>query len=125
MPQSLTIIAHMSNGNTYPVGPTNSPYNTISGNSTQVVWNPYQWAQMPNQPNFEQGTYTLSIWDQRGPTALPQAGLMSNYGRLQFGMYTPAAYTPYASEWEGCGEEERGRRQRRCCEEEQLMGCGD
>ncbi|RSH86384.1 uncharacterized protein EHS24_004634 [Apiotrichum porosum] len=98
MPQSLTLVATCTdNGNTYPVGPTNGTYNTIAGNATQIVWNPWEWAQMPNQPAFAQGSYTLSIWDQRGSTAGASAGLMSPYSGLKFGMYNPQSYTPLAN----------------------------
>ncbi|KAL7424512.1 hypothetical protein Q5752_000196 [Cryptotrichosporon argae] len=99
-PKSLTIIASCSaNGNTYQVGPTASPSNTLPGNATQVVWNPWEWAQLPSQTAFAEATYTLSIWDERGPTAAATGGYMSVYDGTEFAMYIPQSYTPLASGW--------------------------
>lgn len=87
------------NGNTYPVGPTNSPYNTFPANTTEIVWNPWQWQNMPNQPPFAQATYTLQVWDERGTDAVRKGGYFYMYSGTRFGMYLPAAYTPLASEY--------------------------
>jgi len=89
-PTRLTVSAVCDNGNTYPVGPTDG---IIPGTATQVVWDlmSYQ-AQNPNMP-LAQGTYTLNIWDERGPGAVRKGGYLSPFNGLQFALYTPQAYT--------------------------------
>ena len=68
-PASLTIVASCSqNGNTYPVGPTNSLgqiNNVVPGSATQIVWNPYQYEQQPGATPLQAATYRLSVWDER------------------------------------------------------------
>lgn len=99
-PQSLTVIASCAaNGNTYQVGPTDGSRNTISGNSTQVVWNPWQWEQSAGATPFAQATYVLKVWDERGPQATVRGGYLSPFAGAQFAMYRPAAYTPLSSEF--------------------------
>nr|ODN81387.1 hypothetical protein L203_05645 [Cryptococcus depauperatus CBS 7841] len=93
-PQSLTVIASCSaNGNTYPVGPTASPYNVYPGNTTQVVWNPWEWEQNPTQVAFAEATYVLKIWDERGDASPRKGGYLSPYSGTQFMMFRPAGYT--------------------------------
>ena len=93
-PTHLTVSAICDNGNTYPVGPTDG---IIPGTATQVVWNldAYQQAN-PNKP-LAQATYTLSIWDDRGPGSARRAGYMEPNDALKFALYSPAAYTPLTS----------------------------
>lgn len=103
-PTSLTIIASCSqNGNTYPVGPTPTSPNTASnvfpGNTTQVIWNPYQWEQIPGQVPFAAASYVLKIFDERGQNAPIKGGYLSPYSGTQFGIYRPQGYTPLASEF--------------------------
>lgn len=93
----MTVIASCSaNGNTYAVGPTNSPYNVLPGNATQVVWNPWQAEQVPGAVPFAEATYVLKIWDERGPDSVVRGGYMSPFAGKQFAMYRPATYTPFA-----------------------------
>lgn len=98
-PTHLTLIASCSaNGNTYPVGPTASPSNTIPANQTSIVWNPYDWEQLPGATPFAEASYVLSIWDDRGPGATAKGGYFSPYSGTKFGMYRPQAYTALSSE---------------------------
>jgi hypothetical protein len=93
-PASLTVSAICDNGITYPVGPSDGK---IPGTSTSVVWDVYSWQQNnPNSP-LAQATYTLEIFDNRGPGAQRAPGLLSPNNALQFALYTPQAYTPIAS----------------------------
>ena len=93
-PSFLTVSAICENGNTYPVGPTDG---VIPGTATSVVWDAYAWQQShPNSP-LAQATYTLEIFDSRGPGAARAPGLLSPNNALQFALYTPQAYTPIAS----------------------------
>lgn len=93
-PTHLTVSAVCDNGNTYPVGPTDG---IIPGTATSVVWDVYSYQQAhPNTP-LAQATYTLNIWDERGPGAARRAGYLQPNSALQFALYTPQAYTPLAS----------------------------
>jgi hypothetical protein len=93
-PAFLTVSAICENGNTFPVGPTNG---IIPGTSTSVVWDAYAWqTNNPNSP-LAQATYTLEIFDNRGPGAARAPGLLSPNNALQFALYTPQPYTPIAS----------------------------
>ena len=93
-PTHLTVSAICDNGNTYPVGPSNG---IIPGTATQVVWDLYAYQQSnPNKP-LAQATYTLSIWDDRGPTAAIKPGYLQQNSALRFALYTPEAYTPITS----------------------------
>ncbi|KAH9038568.1 hypothetical protein EDB85DRAFT_2287507 [Lactarius pseudohatsudake] len=99
-PSQLTVSAICENGNTYPVGPTDG---IIPGTATSVVWDAYAWQQShPNSP-LAQATYTLEIFDNRGPGAARAPGLLSPNNALQFALYTPQAYTPIASGWQCTG----------------------
>jgi len=95
-PTHLTVSAVCDNGNTYPVGPTDG---IIPGTATQVTWDIFSYQQ--NHPNvpLAQGTYTLNIWDERGPGAVRRGGYLSPYNGLQFALYIPPSYTPLASGW--------------------------
>lgn len=96
-PQHLTLSAFCAdNGNTYPVGPSNG---IIAGNALSVVWDPYSYQQANPGTPLAVGSYTLSIWDDRGPTALPAPGLLAPNNNLRFALYTTQAYTPLASEY--------------------------
>ncbi|KAG6812530.1 hypothetical protein H0H92_002421 [Tricholoma furcatifolium] len=96
-PTHLTVQAICDNGNTYPVGPTNG---IIPGTATQVVWDIYSYQQAnPNTPLAEE-TYTLNIWDDRGPGAGRVPGYLQPYSGTEFAMYSPEAYTPLASGWQ-------------------------
>ena len=99
-PTHLTVIASCpANGNTYLVGPTASPSNTIPANASAVTWNPWEWEQVPGQTPFAEATYVLKIWDERGPQATVKGGYLSPYSGTNFAMYRPAGYTAIASEW--------------------------
>jgi hypothetical protein len=93
-PTHLTVSAACANGNTYPVGPTNG---IIPGTATSVVWDPYGYDQAnPNTP-LAQASYTLMIWDDRGPNPPRAPGLLQPNSALTFALYTPQPYTPIAS----------------------------
>jgi len=95
-PTHLTLSAVCDNGNTYPVGPTDG---IIPGTATQVVWDIYEYQRSnPNKP-LAQATYTLNIWDDRGPGAPRRPGYLEQNTNLRFALYTPQAYTPIASGW--------------------------
>ncbi|KWU47590.1 hypothetical protein RHOSPDRAFT_31023 [Rhodotorula sp. JG-1b] len=93
-PTSLTFEARCSaNGYTYPVG-------VIPGSQTSLTWDPWAYAQSPNALPFAQASYTLRVYDSRGPDATAEAGLFNGANSiLTFAMYSPAAYTPLASGW--------------------------
>ncbi|KZS97132.1 hypothetical protein SISNIDRAFT_437124 [Sistotremastrum niveocremeum HHB9708] len=96
-PTHLTVSAFCPlNGNTYPVGPTDG---VIPGNALSVVWDLYSYQQANSQTPLAQASYTLSIWDDRGPTAGISPGLFVPNENLRFALYTPQAYTPLASGW--------------------------
>ncbi|KAJ8294406.1 hypothetical protein OF846_002263 [Rhodotorula toruloides] len=101
-PTSLTFEARCSaNGFTYPVGPTQG----IPGSQTSLIWDPYAYAQSPNAVPFAQATYTLRVYDSRGPDATAQPGLFNGANSiLTFAMYFPAQYTSLADGWtcQGC-----------------------
>lgn len=92
--ESLTVSAVCDNGNTYPVGPTDG---VLPGTATQVLWDLYAWQENNPQQPLAQGTYTLTMWDNRGQSALPKPGLMQPFDGLHFALYTPQPYTPLAS----------------------------
>ncbi|KAK4688680.1 hypothetical protein P7C73_g1416, partial [Tremellales sp. Uapishka_1] len=102
-PTSLTVVASCSlNGNTYKVGPTPSgasPGNVFPGNTTQVVWSPYEWEQVAGQVPFAAATYVLEIWDERGQSAAVKGGYLSPYAGTKFAMYRPDGYTSIAGGW--------------------------
>jgi len=117
-PTHLTLIASCSaNGNTYPIGPTSSPSNTIPANTSSILWNPWQWEQIPGAIPFAEATYVLKIWDERGPGVGVKGGYLSPYSGMEFAMYRPASYTPISgtlkspfplevwSAWEKTGSE--------------------
>lgn len=92
-PTSLTLSAICDNGNTYPVGPTDG---ALPGTATEVLWDVEAWQVGNPQLPLAQGTCTLTMWDERGKTALPKPGLMQPFSSLQFGFYTPQPYTALA-----------------------------
>ncbi|KAF8198457.1 hypothetical protein BJ912DRAFT_845493 [Pholiota molesta] len=96
-PTHLTVSAVCgANGNTYPVGPTDG---IIPGTATEVVWDIYSYQMNnPNTP-LAQATYTLNIWDDRGPNAARKPGYLQENSALQFALYTPQAYTALSSGW--------------------------
>ncbi|POY74016.1 hypothetical protein BMF94_2827 [Rhodotorula taiwanensis] len=93
-PTSLTFEARCSaNGYTYPVG-------VVPGAQTSLTWDPWAYAQSPNAVPFAQASYTLRVYDSRGPDATAEPGLFNGANSiLTFAMYSPAAYTPLASGW--------------------------
>ncbi|KAJ6571606.1 hypothetical protein B0H19DRAFT_936356 [Mycena capillaripes] len=97
MPTSLTISAVCNNGNTYAVGP--DPDGHVPGTATEVVWDVFSYNQAHPGTKLAQASYTLHMWDDRGPTATQRAGYMSPNTALSFALYTPQAYTPIASGW--------------------------
>ncbi|ORX40480.1 hypothetical protein BD324DRAFT_3116 [Kockovaella imperatae] len=99
-PEHLTIIASCSaNGNTYPVGPTASPSNTLAANATNVVWSPWEWEQIQGQVPFAEATYVLKMWDQRGPDVGIKGGYLSPYAGTEFALYRPGPYVSIADGW--------------------------
>lgn len=98
-PTHLTVSAVCDNGNTYPVGPTDG---IIPGTASSVVWDPYAYQQQlrNSQPPLAQGTYTLNIWDDRGPNPPRAPGYLQPNTGLKFALYTPQPYTPLASGWQ-------------------------
>ncbi|KAH9962260.1 hypothetical protein BC827DRAFT_1130684 [Russula dissimulans] len=99
-PAHLTVSAICENGNTYPVGPTNG---IIPGTASSVVWDVYSWQQSnPNSP-LAQATYTLEIFDDRGPGSARSPGLLQPNNALRFALYSPQAYTPIGSGWQCSG----------------------
>ncbi|KAF8991751.1 hypothetical protein BDQ17DRAFT_1370375 [Cyathus striatus] len=94
-PTHLTVSAVCDNGNTYPVGPTDG---VIDGTATQVVWDVYSY-QQNNPTPLAQASYTLHIWDDRGPGATRRPGFLEQNSALHFALYTPASYTAIASGW--------------------------
>ncbi|WRT69955.1 uncharacterized protein IL334_006946 [Kwoniella shivajii] len=104
-PSSLTIVASCSaNGNIYPVGPNPTPSGNVSanvfpGNTTKVVWNPYEWEQIPGQVPFAEATYVLKIYDERGDGAAVKGGYLSPYAGKNFMMYRPGGYTSLSDGW--------------------------
>ncbi|KAF9525210.1 hypothetical protein CPB83DRAFT_560231 [Crepidotus variabilis] len=95
-PTHLTVSAVCDNGNTYAVGPTDG---IIPGTATGVVWDIYSYQQNnPNRP-LAQATYTLHVWDDRGPGSARKAGYLQENNQLKFAMYTPQPYTPISSGW--------------------------
>ncbi|KJA22392.1 hypothetical protein HYPSUDRAFT_41019 [Hypholoma sublateritium FD-334 SS-4] len=95
-PTHLTVSAVCDNGNTYPVGPTDG---IIPGTATEVVWDVWSYQQAHSATPLAQASYTLNIWDDRGPGASVKPGFLQENSALQFAMYTPQAYTPLASGW--------------------------
>lgn len=94
-PTHLTVSAVCDNGNTYPVGPTDG---IIAGDATTVEWDLASYSSAnPNTP-LAQATYTLHIWDDRGPGAKMEPGKLSENDALKFALYFPQAYTPISSE---------------------------
>lgn len=96
-PTHLTISAICDNGNTYPVGPTNG---IIDGTATSVVWDVYSYQQNYLNTPLAQASYTLSIWDDRGPNPTRAPGYLQPNSGLRFALYTPQSYTPLASGWQ-------------------------
>ncbi|KAF8157185.1 hypothetical protein B0H34DRAFT_675501 [Crassisporium funariophilum] len=95
-PTRLTVSAVCDNGNTYPVGPSDG---IIPATATEIVWDLYDYQQRnPNKP-LAQATYTLNIYDERGPGAPRRAGYLQPNTALQFALYTPQPYTPISSGW--------------------------
>ncbi len=93
-PASLTVSAICENGNTYPVGPTDGK---IPGTATSVVWDAYGWQQSNANSPLAQATYTLEIFDDRGPGSARSPGLLQPNNALRFALYTPQEYTPISS----------------------------
>jgi len=95
-PTHLTVSAVCDNGNTYPVGPTDG---IIAGTATSVVWDPYAYDQLNANTPLAQASYTLHIWDDRGPDAAMKPGHLQPNSAVKFALYTPQAYTPLTSGW--------------------------
>lgn len=93
-PASLTVSAICENGNTYPVGPTDGK---IPGTATSVVWDAYAWQQSNANSPLAQATYTLEIFDERGPGSARSPGLLQPNNAMRFALYTPQQYTPISS----------------------------
>ena len=89
-PTHLTVSAVCDNGNTYPVGPTDG---IIPGTATQVVWDLQSYQDHNPSKPLAQASYTLNIFDERGPGAAIRGGFLSPNSGLKFALYTPQAYT--------------------------------
>ncbi|GAA6004689.1 hypothetical protein JCM11491_002196 [Sporobolomyces phaffii] len=97
-PSSLTFEARCTaNGFTYPI-------TTIAAAETSLVWDPWQYAQSANALPFAQASYTLRVYDERGPDATAEAGRFNgNNAIINFALYSPQAYTPLAAGWTCAG----------------------
>ncbi|PFH49450.1 hypothetical protein AMATHDRAFT_130946, partial [Amanita thiersii Skay4041] len=95
-PTSLTVSAACNNGNTYAVGPNNG---IIPGTATEVVWDLYSYQQNHQATPLAQETYTLMIWDDRGPGAMRLPGFLQANSALKFAIYTPQPYTGLGDGW--------------------------
>lgn len=94
-PTRLTVSAFCSsNGNTYPVGPTDG---VIEGAATQVVWDAYAYEQRQGAVPLAQAEYTLFINDERGPNSGIHAGLLTPNSGMKFSLYRPREYVPLES----------------------------
>ena len=94
-PTRLTVSAFCSsNGNTYPVGPTDG---VIEGAATQVVWDAYAYEQQQGAVPLAQAEYTLFINDERGPNSGLHAGLLTPNSGMKFSLYRPREYVPLES----------------------------
>ena len=89
-----TVSAICENGNTYPVGPTDGK---IPGTATSVVWDTYGWQQSNANSLLAKATYTLEIFDNRGPGSARSPGLLQPNNALRFALYTLQQYTPISS----------------------------
>ncbi|GJN89899.1 hypothetical protein Rhopal_002888-T1 [Rhodotorula paludigena] len=100
-PSMLTFEARCSaNGFTYPVGPTTG----IPASETSLVWDPWEYAQSADALPFAQASYTLRVYDERGPDATAEAGRFNGANAIiNFAMYSPAAYTPLSEGWSCAG----------------------
>lgn len=97
-PTALTVSAFCaSNGNTYPVGPTDG---VIPGGATQVIWDPYQYESGDGAVRLAQAEYTLSIHDERGPDVGIRAGFLTPNSGMKFSLYRPREYLPLESKTE-------------------------
>ena len=102
-PTSLTLVASASGGNTYPIA-------TLPGTATQLVWSPNDIDQAGPIP-LAAATYTMSIWDERGPKATPAGGRMSVNVGIVFALYRPQKYVGLDCEYTRSGGwRERGER---------------
>lgn len=90
-PTHLTVSAVCENGNTYPVGPTDG---VIPGDATSVTWDLWSYQQAHPATPLAPRSYTLNIWDDRGPGAPREPGLLQENSQLRFALYSPQAYTP-------------------------------
>ncbi|PIL27300.1 hypothetical protein GSI_10447 [Ganoderma sinense ZZ0214-1] len=93
-PTHLTVSAIGENGNTYPVGPTDG---IIDGTATSVTWDLWSYQQAHSTLPLAPGSYVLHIWDDRGPGAAREPGLLQENSALKFALYTPQSYTPLES----------------------------
>ena len=94
-PTRLTVSAFCSsNGNTYPVGPTDG---VIEGAATQVIWDAYAYEQRQGAVPLAQAEYTLFINDERGPNSGLHAGLLTPNSGMKFSLYRPREYVPLES----------------------------
>ena len=93
-PPHLTVSAIGDNGNTYPVGPTDG---IIPGTATAVTWDLWSYQQAHSNLPLGPGSYVLHIWDDRGPGAAMEPGLLQENSALKFALYTPQPYTPLES----------------------------
>ena len=96
-PTRLTVSAFCSsNGNTYPVGPTDG---VIDGAATQVVWDAYAYEQQQGAIPLAQAEYTLFVHDERGPDSGIHAGLLTPNSGMKFSLYRPREYVPLESRY--------------------------
>lgn len=62
-----------------------------------MIWSPYDVEQTQTIP-LAAATYTLSIWDDRGPKSTPAGGRMSVNQGIVFALYRPQKYTDLSCE---------------------------
>ncbi|EKM82250.1 hypothetical protein AGABI1DRAFT_70904 [Agaricus bisporus var. burnettii JB137-S8] len=96
-PQHLTIKAICDDThNTYPVGSISgmNEAGVIPGTATEVIWDLKKYQEENQELPLGPGNYRLTIWDERGESAIPGPGLMRQFAGLKFGMYTPRDYVP-------------------------------
>ncbi|KIL64672.1 hypothetical protein M378DRAFT_570658 [Amanita muscaria Koide BX008] len=97
-PTHLTVSAACDNGNTYPVGSGSN--GVIPGTATSVEWDIYSYQQNNPGTPLAQATYTLMIWDDRGPNPQRAPGFLVPNNALRFAIYTPQSYTGLGDGWQ-------------------------
>ncbi|TFL00225.1 hypothetical protein BDV98DRAFT_583508 [Pterulicium gracile] len=82
---------------------------TLAGDTTELVWNSYEWNQANPTLRLTPEKYRLSVWDNRGDGVPRLAGHMQAFHGLEFALYTPLPYTALAGGWK-CTDYNAGTR---------------